>query len=98
MPTLFNYGPYKVFIWSNEGDPPEPIHIHVAKGVPRSSSPKFWLTSYGVFKPADNSYEDMRKMLIAIEKFIGNGGVKKLKDYWIEVFNLDSEDDINYYK
>lgn len=29
MPTVFRFGPYRVFFFSNEGDPREPVHVHV---------------------------------------------------------------------
>ena len=40
MPTVFRYKGYRFFFYSNEGDPPEPLHIHVIKG---ESIAKFWL-------------------------------------------------------
>ena len=33
MPKIFTIKGYIVYFWSNEND--EPIHVHVAKGVPR---------------------------------------------------------------
>ncbi len=40
MPTVFRYKGYRFFFYSNEGDPSEPLHIHVIKG---DSVAKFWL-------------------------------------------------------
>jgi hypothetical protein len=40
MPVVFRFGPYKFFFYSNEGDPREPVHIHVRDG---RSVAKFWL-------------------------------------------------------
>jgi hypothetical protein len=40
MPVVFRFGPYKFFFYSNEGDPLEPVHIHVREG---RSVAKFWL-------------------------------------------------------
>ena len=40
MPIVFCYHGYKFFFYSNEGDPREPIHIHVRQG---RSEAKFWL-------------------------------------------------------
>ena len=40
MPTVFRHRGYRFFFYANEGDPREPIHIHVLKdGV----DAKFWL-------------------------------------------------------
>ena len=40
MPIVFLLKGYKFFFFSNEGDPREPIHIHVRKG---GKLAKFWL-------------------------------------------------------
>lgn len=34
MPQIFSIGSYLVYFWSNEGEPLEPIHVHIAKGKP----------------------------------------------------------------
>ena len=40
MPTIFRYKGFRFFFFSNEGEPSEPVHIHVRKG---ESIAKFWL-------------------------------------------------------
>ena len=40
MPKIFEWSGYKFFFFSNEGDPLEPVHVHVRKGVAVS---KFWI-------------------------------------------------------
>lgn len=40
MPTVFVHRGYRFFFYSNEGDPKEPLHIHVRKG---SAVAKIWL-------------------------------------------------------
>jgi len=40
MPLVFTQDGYRFFFYSNEGDPREPIHIHVRRGT---SVAKFWL-------------------------------------------------------
>lgn len=32
MPQIFRIGSYIVYFWSNENDPLEPIHVHIAEG------------------------------------------------------------------
>ncbi len=32
MPVILRYKGYRLFFYSNEGNPPEPLHIHVRKG------------------------------------------------------------------
>ncbi len=40
MPTIFCQNGYRFFFYSNEGNPREPIHVHVAKG---GGEAKIWL-------------------------------------------------------
>jgi hypothetical protein len=40
MPVVFKYRGYRFFFYSNEGDPLEPLHIHVRRG---ESVAKFWV-------------------------------------------------------
>lgn len=40
MPVVFRHKGYRFFFYSNEGEPQEPLHIHVRKG---ESVAKFWL-------------------------------------------------------
>ena len=41
MPVVFRYKGYRFFFFSNEGNPREPMHIHVRKGEARA---KFWIS------------------------------------------------------
>ena len=47
MPQVFKIGSYFVFFWTNENDPLEPIHVHVAQGKPSESTTKIWITRSG---------------------------------------------------
>jgi hypothetical protein len=40
MPVILRFKGYTFFFFSNEGDPREPLHVHVRKS---GSSAKFWL-------------------------------------------------------
>jgi uncharacterized protein DUF4160 len=40
MPVVFRWNGYRFHFYSNEGDPREPVHVHVTKGRPTA---KFWL-------------------------------------------------------
>ena len=46
MPQIFKIGAYTIFFWSNEGDPLEPVHVHVAERA-SSNATKIWITSTG---------------------------------------------------
>lgn len=41
MPKIFEWKGYIFFFFSNEGDPLEPIHVHVRKG---ENIAKFWIS------------------------------------------------------
>ena len=41
MPQLLSY---RVYFWSNEGRPLEPIHIHISDGIPSQYATKVWIT------------------------------------------------------
>ncbi|MEL7100536.1 MAG: DUF4160 domain-containing protein [Pseudomonadota bacterium] len=40
MPTVFRADGFRFFFYSNEGDPREPVHIHVMKD---NAEAKFWV-------------------------------------------------------
>ena len=47
MPQVFKVGSYWIYFWSNEGDPLEPVHVHIAEGSPMQNATKVWITSAG---------------------------------------------------
>jgi hypothetical protein len=47
MPTIFQFEGHRFFFFSNEGNPREPIHVHVRKDGNRA---KFWLNPVGLAK------------------------------------------------
>lgn len=47
MPQVFRVGPYIAYFWSNENDPLEPVHIHIAEGRATVNGTKVWITSSG---------------------------------------------------
>lgn len=47
MPQIFKIGPYIIYFWANENDPLEPVHVHIAKGVPVGNATKVWITRAG---------------------------------------------------
>lgn len=40
MPLIFRWNGYRFHFFSNEGDPREPVHVHVERG---DADAKFWL-------------------------------------------------------
>ena len=79
MPVVFRYQGYRFFFNSNEGDPREPLHIHVRRG---NSVAKFWLEplpevaeSYGM------AAHELRELIeVAVDH------AEEIKRYWNEHF------------
>ena len=44
MPQIFRVGSYIVYFWSWEGEPLEPVHVHIAEGIPQEFATKIWIT------------------------------------------------------
>lgn len=65
MPSLFRLFGYVIFFWSNEGAPLEPVHVHVAKGVPNASATKIWITEAGGCIVANNNSKIPARTLCA---------------------------------
>ena len=47
MPKVFRIGSFLVYFWINEGQPTEPIHVHISEGVPNKYATKIWITKAG---------------------------------------------------
>lgn len=81
MPTILKWNGYRFFFFSNEGDPLEPIHIHIRKG---SALAKFWVEpevsladSWGM------SAKELNALKTQIEK---NSSL--IKESWNEYFKV----------
>ncbi len=71
MPQIFRIGAYIVYFWSNENDPLEPIHVHIAEGRATANATKIWITSSGKALLCNNnsniSSNELRKLIRVIE-------------------------------
>jgi len=78
MPVVFRSGGFKFFFYSNEGDPREPVHIHVrgADGVA-----KFWVKPVGL-DPSDG-YD--ARVLRELESLVKNRAAL-IERTWHEYF------------
>lgn len=55
MPQVFRIGSYIIYFWSNENDPLEPVHVHIAEGRASANATKIWITSSGKALLCDNN-------------------------------------------
>ena len=71
MPQLFRIGEYTIYFWSNEGMPPEPVHVHIEAGEPTPNATKVWITMDGrallCNNPSRIPKHELRLILRAIE-------------------------------
>ena len=81
MPQIFKIGPYTIYFWSNENDPLEPVHVHIAEGRATSNATKVWITSSGkAFLCNNNSHipqKELQNLLRIIE-----ANSKLITDKW----------------
>lgn len=40
MPQIFSIGSYIIYFCSNEGEPLEPVHVHISKSHPEKNATK----------------------------------------------------------
>lgn len=66
MPTVFRQDGFRFFFYSNEGDPREPVHIHVMEG---GSEAKFWIEG-GIVLERSNGFDakTLRRLAVVVEK------------------------------
>jgi hypothetical protein len=81
MPIVFKYKGYRFFFFSNEGNPLEPLHIHVRRG---DAIAKFWVLpqvylaeSYGM---SSSELSELRRVVEENKELIGR--------FWNEYFNV----------
>jgi len=78
LPTIFRYKGYRFFFYSSEGDPLEPLHIHIERD---DKIAKFWLNPTRLqFSIGFNRVEISR-----IEKIINKHNLNLVKA-WNEYF------------
>ena len=91
MPQIFRIGPYIIYFWSNENNPLEPIHVHIAEGRASANATKLWITQTGKVVICNNNSKIpdavLRKMIRVIE-----GNTKTIVKQWIDQFG-----EISYY-
>ena len=91
MPQILRIGPYIIFFWSNEGQPLEPIHVHVAEGDPRPNATKIWITSAGKTLLCNNNSNISPSVLKKIMRQI-EANIDMIVNAWISYFG-----EIRYY-
>lgn len=90
VPQIFKVGAYTIFFWSNEGEPLEPIHVHVAEHA-NSNATKIWITAAGKGYLCHNNSHIPEKALRNILRVI-EARSQEIIEKWTAYFNQ-----INYF-
>ena len=80
MPAIFRHKGLRFFFYSNEGNPREPIHVHVRGG---DCEAKFWLKP--MVRVADSDGFDsrnLRELALVIEE-----NIELIERHWHEHFS-----------
>ncbi|MDP8238566.1 MAG: DUF4160 domain-containing protein [Candidatus Hatepunaea meridiana] len=80
MPVIFRYKGLRFFFYSNEGDPREPLHIHIRKG---EAVAKFWLAPVPIvaesYALTSSELKELLKVAVKNKEII--------RRYWDEHFS-----------
>jgi len=63
MPTVFRHDGFRFFFYSNEGDPREPIHIHVMKA---GGEAKIWLDPATIARSTGFDARTLRQLTLLV--------------------------------
>lgn len=90
MPRIFKVGAYTIFFWSNEGDPLEPIHVHIAERA-SSNATKVWITSAGKCYLCNNNSKIPDRILRDVMRVVESRS-SEIIGKWLSYF-----EEISYY-
>lgn len=88
MPQIFRIGPYIVYFWSNDSNPLEPVHVHIAEGRAIANATKIWITRSGKAMLCNNNSkipECMLNKLIRVVEANSADIIEKCLIYFEEI-------------
>ena len=85
MPQILRIGPYIVYFWSNENNPLEPVHVHIAEGKATANATKLWITSTGKVILCNNNSKISEKILRKMMRLI-EANTARIVEEWIDHF------------
>ena len=91
MPQILRIGPYSIYFWSNEGDPLEPVHVHISEGRATANATKVWITSTGKAILCNNNSKIPDKILKRMIRMIEANSADIIEE-WLNRF-----DEIRYF-
>lgn len=91
MPQVFRIGSYIIYFRSNENDPLELVHVHIADGKATAKATKIWITSSGKALPCNNNSRIPQGTLNNMIRYI-EANSKVIVNKWYAQFR-----EISYY-
>lgn len=91
MPQIFRIGPYIIYFWSNENNPLEPVHVHIAEGKAIANATKIWITSSGKALLCNNNSRIPQRILNNMVRYI-EANSRMITGKWYAQFG-----EISYY-
>ena len=86
MPTFMRIFSYRIYFWSNENEPLEPVHVHISEGNPSANATKYWINSDGSIEQENNNslipLKDLRKIEKTLQEYSND-----IIDAWTKYFN-----------
>lgn len=91
MPKVMEILGYIIYFWSNEGQPAEPLHVHIAK-APNKNGTKIWIKSNGNTIVEHNKSmvppKELKKLIKTISDYH-----EEIEDKWKDFFKVN---DVTY--
>lgn len=91
MPQVFRIGSYWIYFWANEGNPLEPVHVHISEGAPTQHATKVWITRAGRCYLCNNNSRVPKQTLRNIMRICETRS-SEIIERWVEYFG-----EIRYY-
>lgn len=85
MPNLYEIFGYKIYIWTYESRPLEPVHVHICKGRPTKTATKIWITRNGKTIKCHNKSRVPEHELNKIRRFIEKNAMS-IVESWVFTF------------
>ena len=88
MPQIFRFGSYRIYFWTNESKPLEPIHVHISDGRPTENATKVWIKWAGKCFLCNNKSKIPERILKNMMRMIEARSaevIEKWYDYFGEV-------------
>jgi hypothetical protein len=85
MPQILRIGPYIIYFWSNESNPLEPVHVHIAEGRASANATKLWITRSGKVILCNNNSNIPTRVLHKLMRVVEANSADIIKE-WLNRF------------